>query len=113
MRISATVLALLACWSAAAPAAVRGDTPFVVTYHCDRDRWLAIGYPAFKDARREPIRLTWEGRTVELAPTRRTGSGARYVNVRENLEWWSKGNGGSLSAVHPNRRDLVTGCVER
>jgi membrane-bound inhibitor of C-type lysozyme len=103
---------LLALGLLAAPlAAARGDASFVVTYRCDGDRWLAVGYPAFKDARTAPIRLTWQGRTVELAPTR-AGSGARYINARANLEWWSKGNGGTLSRLLPSVRPLLTNCVE-
>ena len=44
-----------------------------------------------------------------LAPTR-AGSGARYVNALANLQWWSKGNGGTLSALETNR-PLLTNCV--
>jgi len=97
-------------WPIAAPAAERGDAPFVVTYRCDGGRWLAVAYPAFRDARTEPIRLTWEGRTVLLTPTR-VASGARYVNAAASLEWWSKGTGGTLSRLSTNR-PLLTGCVE-
>jgi membrane-bound inhibitor of C-type lysozyme len=39
------------------------------------------------------------------------GSGARYLNALANLEWWSKGNGGTLSQIQPSRR-LLTNCVE-
>jgi membrane-bound inhibitor of C-type lysozyme len=39
------------------------------------------------------------------------GSGARYLNALSNLEWWSKGNGGTLSQIQPNRA-LLTNCVE-
>jgi membrane-bound inhibitor of C-type lysozyme len=100
---------LLASWSNSV-AAARGDTSFVVAYRCDGGRWLAVGYPAFRDARTGAIRLSWKGRTVELAPAR-AGSGARYVNARANLEWWSKGKGGTLSSLNPNR-PLLQGCVE-
>jgi membrane-bound inhibitor of C-type lysozyme len=112
-RASAAVLLaflMAAAWPLAAPAAERGDAPFVVTYRCDGDRWLAVAYPAYRDARTEPIRLTWEGRTVLLSPTR-VGSGARYVNALASLEWWSKGTGGTLSRLSTNR-PLLTGCVE-
>ena len=104
---------LLTLGPLAAPpaAAARGDAPFVVTYRCDGDRWLAVGYPAFKDARTAPIRLSWQGRTVELTPIR-AGSGARYVNAAANLEWWSKGTGGTLSRLLPSVRPLLTNCVE-
>jgi membrane-bound inhibitor of C-type lysozyme len=106
--VSLLALGLLAAGPAAAK---RGDGPFVVTYRCDGDRWLAVGYPAFKDARNAAIRLTWQGRTVELTPTR-AGSGARYINASANLEWWSKGNGGTLSRLLPSVRPLLTNCIE-
>ena len=95
---------------ALALAAERGDAPFVVTYRCDGGRWLVVGYPAYRDARTAPIRLTWEGHTVLLSPTR-AGSGARYLNAAASLEWWSKGNGGTLRRISTNR-PLATGCVE-
>jgi membrane-bound inhibitor of C-type lysozyme len=88
----------------------RGDAPFVVIYRCDGGRWLAVGYPAFKDARTAPVRITRQGRTVLLSPAR-AGSGARYVDAPASLEWWSKGTGGTLSRLSTNR-PLLTGCVE-
>jgi len=104
-------LLLAACACAAnLAAAERGDTPLVVTYLCDGGRYLVVGYPAYRDARRAHIRLSWQGRTVELSPTR-VGSGARYINPLGNLEWWSKGNGGVLSQLQPNR-PLLTNCVD-
>jgi membrane-bound inhibitor of C-type lysozyme len=102
---------LAACaFAATARAAERGDTAFVVTYQCEGGRYLAVGYPAYRDARRAPIRIGWQGRTVELAPTR-VGSGARYLNPLANLEWWSKGNGGTLRQMEPSR-PLLINCVE-
>jgi membrane-bound inhibitor of C-type lysozyme len=103
--------AIAAVLAAPSLAAERGDTAFVVTYVCDGGRYLAVGYPAYADARRAPIRLTWEGRTVLLGPSRMVGSGARYINSLANLEWWSKGNGGTLSRPSDNR-PLLTNCVE-
>ena len=109
--IRALAMALAACaFAPTTHAAERGDTAFVVTYRCEGGRYLAVGYPAFRDARRTPVRIGWQGRTVELAPTR-VGSGARYVNPLANLEWWSKGNGGTLSQLQPNR-PLLINCVE-
>jgi len=93
-----------------AHAGERGDTAFVVTYQCEGGRYLVVGYPAYRDARRAPIRIGWQGRTVELAPTR-VGSGARYLNPLANLEWWSKGNGGTLRQMEPSR-PLLINCVE-
>ena len=108
-----SVLALaLATFAFSADAvAERGDAPFVVTYHCDGDRYLVVGYPAYRDAQRAPIRIGWQGRTVQLSPSRMVGSGARYLNALSNLEWWSKGNGGTLSQIQPNRA-LLANCVE-
>jgi len=107
---SALVLAAFAATLAVPAAAERGDTAFVVTYLCDGGRYLAVGFPSYRDAPRAPIRLSWQGRTVELSPTR-VGSGARYVNPLANLQWWSKGNGGTLSQLS-NNRALLTNCVE-
>ena len=109
--IRALAMALAACaFAPTTHAAERGDTAFVVTYRCEGGRYLAVGYPAYRDARRTPVRIGWQGRTVELAPTR-VGSGARYINPLANLEWWNKGNGGTLSQLQPNR-PLLINCVE-
>jgi len=105
--------ALVAAMAALAPFAAhaaRGDAPFVVTYRCEGGRWLAVGYPAFRDARTAPVRLAWKGRTIELAPAR-AGSGARYTNSAANLEWWSKGNGGFLNDLRSGK-PLLKGCTE-
>jgi len=110
MRALPTLLALAVLGAASAAAAERGDTPFVVSYRCDGGRLLAVGYPAYRDARRVPIRLEWQGRTVELASAR-AGSGARYVSVSADLEWWSKGNGGDLYRLS-RHQPLLTGCTE-
>ena len=110
MTIIRIVLALAAIIAAGGAAAERGEAPFVVTYRCDGGRYLAVGYPAYRDARRAPIRIGWQGRTIELSPTR-VGSGARYVNALANLQWWSKGNGGTLSQLE-NNRPLLANCVE-
>jgi membrane-bound inhibitor of C-type lysozyme len=105
------VPALAACaFAATTHAAERGDSAFVVTYRCEGGRYLAVGYPAYRDVRRAPVRIGWQGRTVELSPTR-VGSGARYINPLANLEWWNKGNGGTLSQLQPNR-PLLINCVE-
>ncbi len=110
MNRAALGLVLLCALAPGVQAADRGDNAFVVTYVCDGGRYLVVGYPAYRDARRSPIRISWQGRTVELAPTR-VGSGARYVNALANLQWWSKGNGGTLSQLE-NNRPLLSNCVE-
>ena len=111
MRPAVLALAFASIAAAGPAAAVRGDAPFVVTYRCDGNRYLVVGYPAYRDAQRAPIRVGWQGRTVQLAPSRMVGSGARYLNALSNLEWWSKGNGGTLSQIRLNRA-LLTNCVE-
>ena len=110
-RAVALAAGAIAASTAAQPGAPqRGESPFVVTYCCDGDRHLAVGYPAFRDARKAPIRIGWQGRTVLLDPAR-SGSGARYINPIADLEWWSKGNGGTLGRLRDSQ-PLVTGCVE-
>ena len=106
----ASVAMTLSMSAPVAAATERGDTAFVVTYLCEGGRYLVVGYPAYRDASRAPIRVGWQGRTVELSPTR-VGSGARYVNAMANLQWWSKGNGGTLSDLRRNRA-LLANCVE-
>jgi membrane-bound inhibitor of C-type lysozyme len=109
VRTVALAMAIASIFAASSVAAERGDASFVVTYRCDGGRYLVVGYPAYRDAARAPVRVSWQGRTVQLAPTR-VGSGARYVNALANLQWWSKGNGGTLSAL-ANNRPLRTNCV--
>ena len=111
MRAAVFTLAFASIAAASPAAAERGDAAFVVTYRCDGDRYLVVGYPPYRDAQRTPIRVGWQGRTVQLSPSRMVGSGARYLNALSNLEWWSKGNGGTLSQIQPNR-PLLTNCVE-
>jgi membrane-bound inhibitor of C-type lysozyme len=111
LALAAATAAAFAAPALPVLAAERGDTSFVVTYLCDDGRYLAVGYPAYRDAQRAPIRISWQGRTVQLSPSRMVGSGARYLNAMSNLEWWSKGNGGTLSQIQPNR-PLLTNCVE-
>ena len=110
MRPALVLVLAAGAFAATAHPAERGDTAFVVTYRCTGDRYLVVGYPAYRDAQRAPVRIGWQGRTIELAPTR-VGSGARYVNALANLEWWSKGNSGVLNQLQPNR-PLLTNCVE-
>jgi membrane-bound inhibitor of C-type lysozyme len=103
-------MALGACAAAGVHAAERGDAPFVATYACDGGHKLVVGYPAYRDARKAPIRLSWQGRTVEMKPAR-AGSGARYINAAADLEWWSKGSGGDLYRL-TRHQPVVTGCKE-
>jgi membrane-bound inhibitor of C-type lysozyme len=111
VKAQVAALAFASIVAASPSAAARGDAAFVVTYRCDGNRYLAVGYPAYRDAQRTPIRVGWQGRTLQLSPSRMVGSGARYLNALSNLEWWSKGNGGTLSQIQPNRA-LLTNCVE-
>jgi membrane-bound inhibitor of C-type lysozyme len=108
-RFLVAIAAAAAC-AGGAGAAERGDAPFVVTYTCDGGRTLVIGYPAYRDARKAPIRVSWQGKTIEMAPAR-AGSGARYVNVEADLEWWNKGNGGDLYRL-TRHLPILSDCKE-
>ena len=110
MRSIAIAAALcVAALTAHAGETRRGDTPFVTTYRCDGGRLIAVGYPAYADARTAPIRIAYNDRTVLLRPAR-AGSGARYTNPQADLEWWSKGDGGFLHRLSDNA-PLLTGCT--
>jgi len=110
VRLALPLAAFAFAAAAAAQAPARGDAPFVVVYACVGGAHLAVGYPAYRDARKAPVRIGWQGRTVELMPAR-AASGARYINAIAGLEWWSKGNGGTLNRLRDNR-PLLTGCTE-
>jgi membrane-bound inhibitor of C-type lysozyme len=100
---------MLALCAVARPVlAERGDAPFVVAYRCDGGRWLAVGYPAYRDARTAPIRISYSGTTILLRPAM-SGSGARYTNDQADLEWWSKGDGGFLNRLSGNA-PILTNC---
>jgi hypothetical protein len=88
----------------------QGRPAVVVTYRCDGDRWIAVGYPAESAGPRAPIRITWEGRTVELSPTR-ASRGSSFVNALASLEWWRNRESSTLRTLHGNR-PLLTNCVE-
>lgn len=106
------VVALVLVLAGPAPLALAetmGERPFVIVYRCDGGRFLAVGYPAFRDARTTPIRLSWEGRTRLLSPAR-AASGARYVSRSDNLQWWSKGNDGFLNRLSDDS-SLLANCV--
>jgi len=115
------LLAALCLGAAALPAAapaqgqVRNANPhasaFVTTYLCDGGRWLVVAYPApFARGTEPPARLGWNGETV-LMSIARSGSGARYVNKKHDLEWWNKGRGGTLYRLS-DRTPLLSDCVE-
>jgi membrane-bound inhibitor of C-type lysozyme len=103
-------IALIAMLVAAPVAATRGDAPFVVTYGCDGGRYLSVGYPAFRDAAKAPIRIAWRGRTVLLHPAR-AGSGARYTSKHADLEWWTKGRDGFMNRLSDHSA-LLRHCAE-
>jgi len=112
VRVAASVVACAVATVASAQAGAppRGESPFVVVYRCDGGRHIAVGYPAYRDARKAPVRIDWQGRTILLSPAR-AGSGARYINAIADLEWWSKGDGGSLNRLRDNQ-PLLTRCTE-
>lgn len=73
----------------------RENSPFVVAYRCDGGDAVAVRYPAFKDARTQPITLSWDGRRYTLHHVG-TGSGARYLTRDRRLEWWTHGGAATL-----------------
>ena len=68
----------------------RETEPFVISYRCDSGA-VAVRYPAFQHAQREPIQLSFQGRRYAMRLTR-SGSGARYVTRDQHLEWWTRGS---------------------
>ncbi len=110
MKWPILAVACAALTAAGSATAARGDAPFVVTYACDGGRHLAVGYPAYRDAARAPIDPHLAGPHDPAPASRMVGSGARYLNALSNLEWWSKGGGGTLSQIQPSR-PLLTNCV--
>jgi membrane-bound inhibitor of C-type lysozyme len=116
-RFLAALSLVAAALPAAAPAAGQALTTdphasaFVVPYRCDGGRWLVVAYPApFARGTEPPARLAWNGETV-LMSLARSGSGARYVNKKHDLEWWNKGRGGTLYRLS-DRAPLLANCVE-
>jgi hypothetical protein len=104
------VAAVAIATTSGAAAADQGKPASVVTYRCDGDRWIAVAYPAESAGPRAPIRITWEGRTVELSPTR-ASRGSSFVNAMASLEWWRNRESSTLRTLHGNR-PLLTNCVE-
>jgi len=111
-RLAAAAFAVAAL--PAPPALAVNDNPhasaFVVTYRCDGEDWLAVAYPAPFARASEPVRLSWNGETVAMSQAR-SGSGARFVNRAADLEWRSKGHGGTLYRLS-DRATLLANCVE-
>jgi membrane-bound inhibitor of C-type lysozyme len=87
----------------------RENNPFVLAYRCGNGDAVAVRYPAFKDAQREPIQLSWDGKRYTFYLTR-SGSGARYVTRDRRLEWWTKGDTAFLGVpgVSP---PILSGCA--
>ena len=111
-RLAAAAFALAAL--PAPPALAVNENPhasaFVVTYRCDGEDWLAVAYPAPFARATVPVRLSWNGATVVMAPAR-SGSGARYVSRAADLAWWNQGHGGTLYRLS-DRATLLANCVE-
>ena len=111
-RLAAAAFAIAAL--PAPPALAVNENPhasaFVVTYRCDGEDWLAVAYPAPFARATEPVRLSWNGKTVLMSPAR-SGSGARYVSRAADLAWWNQGHGGTLYRLS-DRATLLANCVE-
>jgi membrane-bound inhibitor of C-type lysozyme len=106
-------LAALALGCVLAPAAAQADDGWqVVTYRCDNNNHIVIAYPPDRDTSREPIRVTWQGRTVRLSPVSGfLSTGRRYNSPMADLEWWDKRNTGSTLSRNRNTRTILTNCV--
>ena len=79
------MVGLLLALAAPAPVALAetmGEGAFVIVYRCDGGRFLAVGYPAFRDARTARIRLSWDGRTRLLSPARAASGAPIFVAGR-------------------------------
>lgn len=86
------------------------SSAFVSLYRCDSNRWVAVAYPAPFARSAEPVRLSWRGQTLLLAPAR-SASGARYANRASDVEWRVKDREARLVRASDGST-LVSGCVE-
>jgi hypothetical protein len=102
-------LAALPAWVEAAPADPRETQPFVIGYRCDGGVGVAVAYPAYRNARREPIRLSFQGRRYAMHLTQ-TGSGAHYVTRDRRLEWWTRGSDEAFLAVPGVSPPILADC---
>ncbi|HVE48605.1 MAG TPA: MliC family protein [Casimicrobiaceae bacterium] len=109
--VASALMVAQAAWAQSSPPADSRETEsFVLRYRCDDGLAIAVAYPSYKDANREPIRLSFQGRRYVMHIAR-SGSGARYVTRNGRLEWWTKGNQGFL-AVPGISPAVASGCVE-
>lgn len=113
--LTRTLVALATGVGAAVPAGAVDlvhphSSAFVSLYRCDSNRWIAVAYPAPFARSAEPLRLSWRGETVLLAPAR-SASGARYANRTSDVEWRVKEREARLVRASDGST-LVSGCVE-
>ena len=105
--IAAFVAAPAFAQSAATPDR-RETEPFVISYRCDNGA-VAVRYPAFQDAQREPIQLSFQGRRYAMR-LQRSASGARYVTRDQRLEWWTRGSDEGFLAVPGVTPPVLANC---
>ena len=86
----------------------RETAPFVISYRCD-EGGVAVRYPAFQDAQREPIQLSFQGRRYAMR-LQRSASGARYVTRDQRLEWWTRGSDEGSLAVPGVTPPILANC---
>jgi membrane-bound inhibitor of C-type lysozyme len=93
MRIAlATIAMMLACASAHGAGKAKY---FAVDYVCNGGVKLRAAYPD-DPLSGQSITLRYSSKRVVLQPAL-AASGARYENQQRHLEWWIKGNDGTLS----------------
>jgi len=95
------------CSRAQTPMPNPQSSAFVTLYRCDGESWIAIAYPAPFAREAEPVRMSWQGETIELKY-----AGGRYVSRAADLAWRPKGRTGRLTRLS-DRSMLLNNCVER
>jgi membrane-bound inhibitor of C-type lysozyme len=110
-RTRAALIAAFVAAPAFASAATpdpRETEPFIVSYRCDNGA-VAVRYPAFQHAQREPIQLSFQGRRYAMR-LERAASGARYVTRDQRLEWWTRGSDEGFLAVPGVTPPILANC---
>ena len=109
----AMIGAMLAGAACAATAA--SDNPhagaFVSEYVCSGERIVTVAYPAPGMRASEPVRLAWQGSTIELrraAPS----AGLRWSNASAGIAWTTFGRNATLTRM-TDGRVLASGCIEQ
>lgn len=118
----ALLLSALVAASTALAAPAEQITYRTVRYVCERNTPLEVKYVNFGTQGPDFVVLTYRGQQYGLAQAL-SGSGARYASLYGptpgdgGLEWWTKGNGGTLSKFAPGSSSdtipLLSNCRQR